>query len=71
MPHVPTEAEISKIIEQCDTEKAIGVRNRAILETLYACGIRHGELYRLNMRDFDGRTLRIREGKGKENASFL
>ncbi|MBK6590044.1 MAG: tyrosine-type recombinase/integrase [Acidobacteria bacterium] len=65
LPHVPTEAEISKIIEQCDTEKAIGVRNRSILETLYACGIRHGELYRLNMRDFDGRTLRIREGKGK------
>ncbi len=65
LPHVPTEAEISKIIEQCDTEKAIGVRDRAILETLYACGIRHGELYRLDMRDFDGRTLRIREGKGR------
>ncbi len=65
LPQVPTEAEISKIIEQCDTEKAIGVRDRAILETLYACGIRHGELYRLNMRDFDGRTLRIREGKGR------
>lgn len=65
LPQVPTEAEISKIIEQPDTEKAIGVRDRAILETLYACGIRHGELYRLNMRDFDGRTLRIREGKGK------
>ena len=65
LPHVPTEAEISKIIEQCDTEKAIGVRNRAILVTLYACGIRHGELYRLNMRDFDGRSLRIRERKGK------
>jgi integrase/recombinase XerD len=65
LPHVPTEAEISKIIEQCDTEKAIGVRDRSILETLYATGIRHGELYRLNMRDFDGRTLRIREGKGR------
>lgn len=65
LPHVPTEAEISKIIEQCDTEKAIGVRDRSILETLYATGIRHGELYRLDMRDFDGRTLRIREGKGK------
>jgi integrase/recombinase XerD len=65
LPHVPTEAEISKIIEQCDTEKAIGVRDRSILETLYATGIRHGELHRLNMRDFDGRTLRIREGKGR------
>lgn len=65
LPVVLTEAEISRIIEQPDTEKAIGVRDRAILETLYATGIRHGELYKLNMRDFDGRTLRIREGKGK------
>jgi integrase/recombinase XerD len=65
LPIVPTEAEINRIIEQPDTEKAIGIRDRAILETLYACGIRHGELHRLNMRDFDGRTLRIREGKGR------
>ncbi|MBK9529333.1 MAG: tyrosine-type recombinase/integrase [Acidobacteria bacterium] len=65
LPIVPTEAEISRIIEQCDTSKAIGIRDRSILETLYATGIRHGELHRLNMRDFDGRTLRIREGKGK------
>ncbi len=64
LPQVLTEAEISKIIEQPDTEKAIGIRDRAILETLYATGIRHGELYKLNVRDFDGRTLRIREGKG-------
>jgi integrase/recombinase XerD len=65
LPIVLTEAEINRIIEQPDTEKAIGVRDRSILETLYATGIRHGELYKLNMRDFDGRTLRIREGKGK------
>jgi integrase/recombinase XerD len=65
LPIVLTEAEINRIIEQPDTEKAIGIRDRAILETLYATGIRHGELHRLNMRDFDGRTLRIREGKGR------
>jgi len=64
LPQILTEAEISRIIEQPDTEKAIGVRDRAILETLYATGIRHGELYKLNMRDFDGRTLRIGRGKG-------
>jgi integrase/recombinase XerD len=65
LPSVPTEAAIARIIDGVDTEKAIGVRDRAILETLYATGIRHGELYRLNMSDFDGRTLRIREGKGR------
>ena len=65
LPQVLTEKEIASVIEQPDTTKAIGVRDRAILETLYATGIRHGELYKLNVRDFDGRTLSIREGKGK------
>lgn len=64
LPQVLTESEIALIIEQPDTSKTIGIRDRAILETLYATGIRHGELYKLNLRDFDGRTLRIREGKG-------
>ncbi len=65
LPVVLTEAEIAFIIEQPDTMKAIGIRDRTILETLYATGIRHGELFKLNVRDFDGRYLRIREGKGK------
>jgi len=65
LPNVLTEAEITKIIEQPDTSKAIGIRDRAMLETLYGTGIRHAELYQLNVRDFDSRTLRIREGKGK------
>jgi integrase/recombinase XerD len=64
LPHVLTETEIAKIIEQPDTEKTIGIRDRTILETLYATGIRHGELFKLNVRDFDGRTLRIGKGKG-------
>lgn len=64
LPHILSEAEIAKIIEQPDTEKTIGVRDRTILETLYATGIRHGELFKLNVRDFDGRTLRIGRGKG-------
>ena len=64
LPVVLTEKEIALIIEQPDISKAIGVRDRAMLETLYATGIRHGELFKLNVRDFDGRTLRIREGKG-------
>ena len=65
LPQVLTESEIASIIEQPDTEKTIGIRDRAMLETLYATGIRHGELFKLNLRDFDGRTLRIREGKGQ------
>lgn len=69
LPQVLTEKEIAKIIEQPDTEKAIGIRDRAMLETLYATGIRHGELFKLNVRDFDGRTLRI--GKGKDGRTRI
>jgi integrase/recombinase XerD len=64
LPRVLTETEMARLIEQPDTAKAVGVRDRAMLETLYATGVRHGELHRLNLRDFDGRTLRIRKGKG-------
>jgi integrase/recombinase XerD len=64
LPHVLSEAQMARLIAQPDTEKAVGLRDRAMLETLYATGIRLGELHRLNLRDFDSRTLRIRKGKG-------
>lgn len=43
-----------------------GVRDRAILETLYATGIRRMELARLKLYDIDPEqgTLMVREGKG-------
>lgn len=64
LPEVLSEKEIACIIEQPDISKTIGIRDRAMLETLYATGIRRGELHRLNLRDFDGRYLRIGRGKG-------
>lgn len=64
LPRVLSETQMARLLEQPDTEKAVGLRDRALLETLYATGVRLGELHRLNLRDFDGRTLRIRKGKG-------
>lgn len=44
----------------------LGVRDRAMLETLYATGVRRNELAGLSVYDLDTRygTLMVREGKG-------
>jgi integrase/recombinase XerD len=65
LPQVLSEAEIARLIEEPDTRTAFGVRDRAILETLYATGLRRGEMYRLNLVDVDtgARTLRVGIGK--------
>jgi integrase/recombinase XerD len=46
-----------------------GIRDRAILETLYTSGIRRGELVNLKLYDVDVKngSLFIREGKGKKD----
>jgi len=47
----------------------IGIRDRAIIETLYSTGIRRSELINLKIYDVDTRngTLMVREGKGKKD----
>jgi integrase/recombinase XerD len=69
LPHVLNESEIVRLIERPDTTTTIGLRDRALLETLYATGIRHGEAHRLDLFDLDlrARRLTIREGKGQRD----
>jgi integrase/recombinase XerD len=51
-----------------DTTTALGVRDRAMLETLYSTGIRRMEIIGLQQRDVDYErgTLMVRQGKGKK-----
>ena len=58
LPEVLTVEEIDRIISTVDMEKKEGQRNRAILETLYSCGLRVSELCNLeNLRPlFRGRV---------------
>jgi integrase/recombinase XerD len=44
LPEVLSQDEIAAMLEQPDTRKPLGIRDRAILETMYATGMRVSEL---------------------------
>jgi integrase/recombinase XerD len=66
LPEILTEDEINGLIEAIDDSKAEGLRNKAILETLYSCGLRVSELVdlRLSNLHFEQEFLKI-AGKGE------
>jgi integrase/recombinase XerD len=59
--------EIEKLIAQVDQSTAEGVRNKAILETMYSCGLRVTELIQLKLSSFysDLGFIRV-TGKGNK-----
>lgn len=66
LPHFLTSDQIGRLLEAPATEK-MGLRDRAILETLYSAGLRVGELVSLNLEswDRDNDVLRV-FGKGRK-----
>jgi integrase/recombinase XerD len=67
--NVLTPREARKIIEQPDLQTVLGYRDRAILEVLYATGIRKAELMNLNVEDvnLEEGLLRVNGGKGNKD----
>ncbi|MCM3665641.1 tyrosine recombinase XerC [Mesobacillus subterraneus] len=53
LPDFFYEEELSQLFNACETETALGRRNKAILELLYATGIRVGECCKIQMKDID------------------
>ncbi len=69
LPQILSEDEVLRFLELPDVSMATGVRDRAILEVLYATGLRNGELGALELDDivWEHPALWVREGKGKKS----
>ena len=61
-----SEQEVRELFESIDARTPVGLRNRAIVELLYACGIRTSELCNLKVEniDFKEQTVTVVKGKG-------
>ncbi len=59
--------EIDRLLETADTARPTGARDRAMLQLLYASGLRVSELVELHLSDFDDRYGVVRVlGKGNK-----
>jgi integrase/recombinase XerD len=67
LPETLNELHIEQLIESVDTKQPLGLRNRAIIELLYASGLRISELVTARLANLDPveRTLRV-TGKGNK-----
>lgn len=67
LPDTLSIADVMLLLEQPDISTTAGIRDRTILETLYACGLRVSELCSLRWRDVlgDAEIIRI-FGKGSK-----
>jgi integrase/recombinase XerD len=67
LPDVLTFEEIENILAQIDHSTAEGVRNKAIIELMYSCGLRVSELVNLKLSQlfFDVEFIRV-VGKGSK-----
>ena len=64
-----TSEEVERVLNTPPTSTPLGVRDRAMLETLYSTGMRRAELARLAIPDVDVErgTVLIREGKYRKD----
>jgi len=67
LPHVLSSSEVERMLEMPDRSKPEGLRDAAILELFYSCGLRISELAKLPLRELslDEGAVRVR-GKGSK-----
>jgi len=65
IPEVLTFSEIDLLLKQPNSESPLGSRDKAILELLYATGMRVSELCQLKVTDLDDQFVKVK-GKGRK-----
>jgi integrase/recombinase XerC len=72
LPHFLSEQAMLALLQAPPAEEPLGLRDRAILETLYSAGLRVSELTGLNIDDVDlGDGVATVRGKGKRERLVL
>ena len=67
LPHTLSDADVRRLVEACDVTTVEGVRDRAMVELLYASGARVSEIARLDVADIDFAQAQVRLfGKGSK-----
>ncbi len=66
IPQVLTISEVDRLLQTPDRETPMGLRDRAILQVLYASGLRASEICSLNIQDVDDTIVRVKGKGGKE-----
>lgn len=66
LPEVLDGDEIQRLLQQPDASTPIGARDRAILEVLYASGLRVSEICTLTLYSVDDTFVRVKGKGGKE-----
>ncbi len=68
LPKTLTEADVERLLDSADTNTPLGLRDRAMLETLYATGLRVSELVGLKLTavNLNDGVLRV-TGKGNKD----
>lgn len=73
LPDVLSIPEVTALLEAPDLSQPLGIRDRALLETLYSSGIRAAELAGLSIPDVDliGGTMRVLGKRNKQRIAHL
>ncbi len=70
LPKQPlSQSEIETVLNQPDINDIVGLRDRALLETIYSTGMRRMEVINLQIEDIytERKVVIIKEGKGKKD----
>ena len=72
LPHFLNKADVERLLAAPSADTALGLRDRAILETLYSAGLRVSELVGLGLDDVDlAEGVATVRGKGKKERLAL